>query len=386
MEGTGQHQGAGPLSGVRVLDLTRMIAGPFAAMALGELGAEVIKIERTRTGDDTRAFGPFLEDGTSTYYMAFNRNKRSVEADLSTEEGQQIVRRIALEWADVVVENYKDGTLEAWGIGMADLRAEKPSLITATVRGYPVGDSRPGYDFVIQAGTGLMSLTGEEDGDYMRVGLPVADLFAGQYLTSGIVSALYERSRSGLGEHVSVSLWESQVSLLTFAAQQYLLTGSAPPRVGNQNASAGPYGVFSTATKQVAVCCGNDRQFAGFCREFDVQHWHDDPRFGSNQLRAKNRAELGELTEKLFASLDATEVIRRLEAAGVPCGPVQDIPTLLDEDPSGRAMVTDLPDDDGTVVPVVRMPWRFDRTEAQPRSVAPTLGEASAELDDLLGS
>ena len=239
-----------------------MIAGPFAGMALGELGAEVVKVERSDSGDDTRRFAPFAGAETP-YFLSFNREKRGISVDLGAPAGQAVVRRLATDWADVVIENFKDGTLERWNLGLEELRATNPRLITATVRGYPVGDDRPGDHFIIQAGAGIMSVTGPPGGEFYRVGAPVCDLSAGQYILNGILAALYERECSGRGQHVSVSLWEAQVGSLFYLAQEYLMLGKVPARVGNGNASAGPYGIFPTATLPVAVCVGNGSEFAG---------------------------------------------------------------------------------------------------------------------------
>lgn len=370
----------GPLAGYRVLDLSRMIAGPFAAMALGEMGAEVIKVERVGAGDDTRHFGPFTADGESPYFWAYNRNKKSVALDLSSAQGRRTVRRLALEWADVVVENFKDGTLERWGIGLDSLREAKPSLVTASVRGYPLGDSRPGYDFVIQAGTGLMSLTGEPDGEPVRVGIPVADLFAGQYLTSGILAALVERERSGRGQHVSVSLYESQLSMLAHAGLQYLVLGYQTPRMGNGNSSAGPYGIYPTGTTNVAVCCGSDLQFRGFCREFGREDLLADARFGSNTDRVVNRADLDAIVIATFAAMTAEEVLDRLRAAGVPSGPLRDMCEVLDNEPAAMSLQRSVPTDDGGKQAAIALPWLFSRSSAGPRRAAPRLGEHGDEV------
>ncbi|MCR6030252.1 CoA transferase [Nocardioides sp. zg-579] len=375
---------AGPLSGVRVLDLSRMIAAPFAAMSLGELGADVVKVERAGAGDDTRFFGPFDESGESPYFWAYNRNKAGIALDLSSDEGRQVVRRLALEWADVVIENFKGGTLERWGLGLDDLRAEKPSLVTASVRGYPLGDDRPGYDFILQAGAGLMSITGEPDGDPVRVGLPVVDLFAGHYLTSGILAALLERARSGRGQHVSVSLYEAQVSMLAHAGLHYLALGHQTPRVGNGNSSAGPYDVYPTKTDPVAVCCGSQHQFTGFCRELGREDLLEDPRFGSNSARVAHKSDLDAIVVAEFAALPAEAVLAKLEAAGVPSGPVRTLPEVFDDEPATQPMKHVLPTDGGGQQPAIGLPWVFSDTPVGPRSAAPRLGQQSEEILALL--
>lgn len=374
----------GPLAGIRVLDLSRMIAAPFAAMALGEFGADVVKVERSGTGDDTRFFGPFDEAGESPYFWAYNRNKRGIALDLSTEEGRDVVRRLALEWADVVIENFKGGTLERWGLPLDGLREQKPELITATVRGYPLGDDRPGYDFILQAGAGLMALTGEPDGDPVRVGLPVIDLFSGHYLTSGILAALYERTRSGRGQHISVSLYEAQVSMLAHAGLHYLALGHDTPRVGNGNTSAGPYDVYPTKTEPVAVCCGSQYQFTGFCRELGREDLLDDPRFGSNSDRVAHKADLDAIVVAEFASMEAEEVLATLERAGVPSGPLRTIPQVFDVEPATQPMKQTVERSDGSTQPAVALPWVFSRTPAAPQRAAPTLGQQTDEVLALL--
>lgn len=375
---------AGPLSGVRVLDLSRMIAGPFAAMALGEMGADVVKVERTGGGDDARTFGPFLANGESPYFMAYNRNKRGVALDLADPASREILGRLIVDWADVVIENFKAGTLERWGLGLDQLRQRRPSLVTATVRGYPEGDDRPGYDFVIQAGSGLMSLTGEADGDFMRVGIPVADIMAGQYLLSGILAALVERSISGLGQHVSVSLLQSQVSVLAHAGLQYLRMGYQTPRMGNGNPSAGPYGVFPTKTAPVAVCCGNDRQFAALCREFGLEDLASDPRFGSNSARVANRAALEERFTARLSEMTQQEALALLTTAGVPSGPLRTLEEVLDDDLLGALVTAPVGQEGSDASRVMALPWVFSRTPARPSGPAPSVGQHTDELADIL--
>lgn len=383
---TAEPAPTGPLAGVRVLDLSRMIAAPFSAMALGELGAEVIKVERAGSGDDTRFFGPFNEQGESPYFWAYNRNKRGVALDLSSEEGRRQVRTLALQWADIVIENFKDGTLEKWGIALSDLRAERPELITASVRGYPIGDSRPGYDFILQAGAGLMSLTGEPDGDPLRVGIPVVDLLAGHYLTSGILAALYERTRSGQGQHLSVSLHEAMVSMLGHTGVQYLSLGYQTPRVGNGNSSAGPYDIYPTATERVAVCCGSQYQFTMLCKEFGREDLLEDPRFGNNAQRVANKVDLDSIVIELFSELPAPEVLAKLEAAGVPSGPIRTVPQLFTQDEATKALVQQFPTASGHTQPGIAQPWVFTRTPATGQRPAPELGEHTDEILELITS
>lgn len=374
-------QGAtGPLRGVKVLDLSRLVAGPMAAMSFGELGATVIKVEREGTGDDVHLWGPPFVEGETPYFLGLNRNKYGLALDLGSEQGRAVIRRLAVEWADIVIENFKEGTLERWGLSLASLREANPRLITGTVRGYPEGDSRPGYDFVIQAGTGLMSLTGPADGDPYRVGYPISDVNAGQFLLSGLLAALYERERSGKGQHVSVSLWEAQAAVLVNAHQLYLMTGRVATRVGNGNISAGPYGLYPTKTTPVAICCGNDSQFVSLANALGHPEWLDDPELHPNKARVVNKERVDALMIAEFADRTAEEVIDLVLGAGVPCGPVRTIDEVYTS-PEASQMITTVEHATIGEVPAVLLPWRFSRTASGAVRAAPVLGQHN---DDIL--
>lgn len=364
----------GPLRGIKVLDLSRLVAGPMAAMSLGELGATVIKVERTGSGDDVHLWGPPFVESETPYFLGLNRNKYGLALDLGADNGRAVIRRLAVEWADVVIENFKEGTLERWGIGLDSLRAANPRLITGTVRGYPEGDSRPGYDFVIQAGTGLMALTGPADGDPYRVGYPICDVNAGQFLLSGLLAALLERERSGLGQHVSVSLWEAQAAVLVSAHQLFLMTGRVASRVGNGNISAGPYGLYPTKTTAVALCCGNDSQFVALAQALGHPEWIDDPELHPNKARVVNKERVDALMIEAFAERTAEEVIELVLGAGVPCGPLRTIDEVYTAPEAAQMIATTQHATIGEI-PAVLLPWRFSRTPSGAALAAPTLGQ-----------
>lgn len=371
----------GPLSGVRVLDLSRVLAAPYATMALGELGADVIKVERTPDGDETRHWGPPFVSGESTYFLGVNRNKRSIALDLSLVGDRERVRDLALHWADVVVENFRPGTLEKWDLGLAELRAANPRLITASVRGYPAGDDRPGYDFVIQAGSGLMSITGPEDGPPYKVGVAVSDITTGLFLLSGITAALYRRERSGRGDHVEVSLWGSQLAQLATVVQGVLSTGSSPRRWGNAHAQMAPYQIYSTHDGWIAVGVGNDRQFASLARALGHPEWTGDARFYTNPDRVKNRRALESEMNRALSSATTAEWVQVLETAGVPSGPVRTVPEALAHGEAQRHRLI------GTVhhqtlgaLSQVRLPWDFDEAPAEMGAGPPLVDEHRMEI------
>ncbi len=364
-----------------MLDLSRVLAAPHCTMALGELGARVIKVEHTRGGDETRTWGPPFAEGESAYYLAVNRNKESVALDLRTKTGQEVVRRLALSWADVVVENFKPGDLERFELGLAELRAAQPRLITASVRGYPVGDDRPGYDFVIQGAGGLMSITGPAEGPPMKVGVAVADLFAGGWLLSGILAALYEREHSGRGQHVSVSLFDAQLAMLANVASSYLVTGRPSARYGNAHAQLVPYEVFTCRDGAITIGVGNDRQFDILCQVLGHPEWRADERYATNPERVRHRRELVTEVGAALAQLPSSNVLDSLTAGGVPCGPIRGVGDALE---SPEAMlggsVTHLEHPKIPLLPQVRLPWRFSRSDASPRTAPPMHGQHTQQV------
>lgn len=374
--------GTGPLAGVRVLDLSRVVAGPFAAMSLGELGAEVLKVERPQAGDDARAWGPPFFEGEGCYYLAINANKLSVELDLESTSGQDVVRFLASEWADVLIENYKDGTLEAWGIDPDRLREKQPRLVTASIRGYPIGDSRPGYDFIIQASSGLMSIAGPPDGAPSRSPIAITDLSAGNFLVSGIIASLFERERSGLGQHVEVSLWESQVAMLTNVGQAHLMTGQNPRRMGNGHPHIEPYGLYTCADGPIVLAATNDRQFSSLVAALGSPPELEVSAFSTNADRVVNRGRLNALLEQAISTRERAELLSQLVAHDVSCGPVRTFDEVFASPEAELAgTVKYLGHTSLRQVPSIRLPWRFSRTASSPRFGAPLLGEHNALLN-----
>ncbi len=372
---------AGPLAGVRVLDLSRVLAGPYATMSLGELGARVIKVEHVREGDETRSWGPPFVAGESAYYLGVNRNKESIALDLTRPLAQEVVRRLALNWADVVVENFRPGNLERFNLSLEAMRRDNPALITASVRGYPLGDDRAGYDFVIQAAGGLMSITGPEDGPPYKVGVAAADLFTSSFLLSGILAALYARCQTGQGQHLSVSLFECEVAMLANVASSHLLTGAPARRHGNAHPSMAPYEVFETRDGPLTLGVGNDRQFKGLAQALGHPEWLSDQRFSTNPSRVEHRAELKRAIDAALSQRGKEEWLRILTDARIPCGPIRSVAEVFASPEVERA---------GTVVEMkhpliphlrqVRLPWRFSGTPAEPRTPPPLHGQHTRQI------
>ena len=375
----------GPLSGVRVLDLSRIVAVPFATMALGEFGADVVKVERAGAGDETRTWGPPFAAGESAYYLSVNRNKRSLALDLTRAEDREIVRRLAVQWADVVVENFRVGTLDRWGIGLDQLREANPRLVTASLSGYPPGDPRPGYDFIAQADTGVMSLIGDPDGEPHKVGYPVADISAGMFVLSGILGALYRRERTGRGQHVGVSIWESQVAVQVNINQSHLITGAAPTRLGNAHPQIAPYETVATQDGVVALACANDRQAHSLVTALGRAELAADPRFATNPDRVANRAALMAEVDAVTVSMTSAELIALLQANDIPCAEIRSTAQVLSSAEAERAgAVVRMEHPTVGALDVVRLPWRFSEDSSRPRRPPPLLGEHDEEIRGLL--
>ncbi|MFC3339833.1 CaiB/BaiF CoA transferase family protein [Paracandidimonas soli] len=389
-----------PLHGIRVLDLTRVLAGPWCTQNLADLGADVIKIERPGAGDDTRGWGPpYLkgEDGESTseaaYYLSANRNKRSVTLDISTERGAELVRALA-RGSDILVENFKVGGLKKYGLDYDSLRQENPALIYCSITGFgqtgPYA-KRPGYDFMIQGMGGLMSVTGEPDGapgaGPQKAGVAVADLMTGMYATVGILAALQERHRSGLGQHVDMALLDCQVAMMANQNMNYLTTGQAPRRMGNAHPNLVPYQVFESSDGHLIIAVGNDTQFAACCAVLGRPELAQDARFARNADRVGNRDALIAILAPAVKQKARDHWLGALEAAGVPAGPIN---TLADvyEDPQVRArgLRQELPHPAAGVAPTVASPLRLSDTPVQYRNAPPLLGQHTEEvLRDVLG-
>ncbi|MEF3275068.1 MAG: CoA transferase [Chloroflexus sp.] len=368
------------LSDLIILDFTRVLAGPYATMVLADLGARVIKLEQPGRGDETRQWGPpFAENGLSAYFIAVNRNKQSVTVNLKHPEGQAIARRLA-QRADVLIENFLPGTMAQLGLGYEELRLYNPGLIYCSITGYGQygpDAARAGYDTVIQAEGGLMSITGEPDGQPMKTGVAVADITTGLYAATTILAALHYRSQSGEGQYIDLALFDVQLSWLVNVAAAYLVSGKPPQRYGNSHATIVPYQPFTAADGSIMIAVGNDQQFARLCVALGHPEWAEDERFATNPARVINRNHLTPLIAAIIACEPVAVWIERLRAAGVPCGPVNDIPTALHSPQAqARAMVQMI---DG--VPVVGPAPKLSATPATIRTAPPALG---ADTDAVL--
>jgi crotonobetainyl-CoA:carnitine CoA-transferase CaiB-like acyl-CoA transferase len=361
------------LSDLLILDFSRVLAGPYATMVLADLGARVIKIEQPGLGDETRQWGPpFTEDGLSAYFIAVNRNKQSVTINLKHPDGQAIARTLARR-ADVLIENFLPGTMSRLGLSYDDLRIVNPRLIYCSITGYgQYGPDahRPGYDTVIQAEGGLMSITGEPDGQPMKTGVAVADITTGLYAATSILAALHYRSQTGEGQYIDLALFDVQLSWLANVASAYLISGQPPRRYGNAHATIVPYQPFAAADGYIMIAVGNDRQFARFCQVLNRPEWVTDKRFATNPARVTNRESLIEAIADIIAREPVVVWVEKLRAADVPCGPVNDIPTALhSRQAQARAMVQQI---DG--IRMVGPAPVFSATPATIRSAPPALG------------
>ena len=388
------------LSHIRVLDLSRVLAGPWAGQILADLGAEVIKIERPGVGDDTRHWGPpFLKDaqGENTreaaYYLSANRNKQSVTVDFTQPEGQQLVRELAAK-ADVVLENFKVGGLAAYGLDYASLKALNPSLIYCSITGFGQNGpyaKRAGYDFMIQGLGGLMSLTGRPEGEEgagpVKVGVALTDILTGLYSTVAVLAALNHRDQSGIGQHIDMALLDVQVACLANQAMNYLTTGVPPRRLGNAHPNIVPYQDFPTADGDIILTVGNDSQFRKFCEVAGFREWADDPRFSTNQARVAHRAELIPLIRQATVFKTTAQWVALLEEAGVPCGPINDLAQVFaDPQVQARGLRVELPHPLAGTVPQVASPIRLSETPVQYRNAPPLLGEHTERvLGEVLG-
>jgi len=396
---TGSIGRIGPLSHIRVLDLGRIMAAPWATQILADLGADVIKIERPGAGDDTRSWGPpFLKDqaGERTreagYFLAVNRGKRSVTIDIASPEGQAVIRALAVT-SDVVVENFKAGALAKYGLDAATLRAEKPSLIYCSVTGFGQDGPRAeqaAYDFAIQAMGGLMSVTGERDdkpgGGPQKVGVPIVDLMTGMYAAVAILAALTRRAEAGAGETIDVAMLDVAATFLANQAMNYLVSGRIPGRGGNQHPNIQPQDVFACADGHFVLAVGNDGQFAKLCQVLGQQDWANDSRFSVNSARVGNSAELTSLLTKAFAEWTREAIVGALDAAGVPAAPINTIDQVFAEPQlQHRGMLQHLPHPLGGTVPQVVSPIRYQDAPLRFDRAPPLLGQHTEEVLRELG-
>lgn len=371
-----------PLSGIRVLDMSRVLAGPYCTMMLGDLGAEVIKVESPE-GDDTRRWGPPYQGSESAYYLCCNRNKRSIVLDLDSEEGRVAAKQLASR-SQVLVENFRQGAMEKWGLGYEQLSREDPGLIYCSISGYgrtgPLSHL-PGYDFVMQGIGGVMSFTGEADGPPQKVGVAIVDLTAGMFALSAILAALRVRDLTGLGQHIDISLLDCHLAWLANVGSNYLVSGVVPPRYGNAHPNIVPYQAFATADGWLVVAVGNDRQWARLCEALSRSDLAADPRFATNAARVEHRSLLVPLLEALFAGRTTAEWLSVLEAADVPAGPVNNVAQALGHPQvAAREMLQEVPHPGIGPVKMVGSPLKLSSTPPGIRRHPPLLGEHTEEI------
>ena len=386
----------GPLSGLTVVDITRVLAGPSSTMMLADLGARVIKVERPGRGDDTRQFGPpFLkdEDGDDTseaaYYLSTNRGKESLTLDFSQEEGRKIARALAAR-ADILVENYKVGNLAKYGLGYDDLRHDHPGLIYCSITGFgQTGpySNRAGYDFLIQAMGGMMSITGNPDGTPgggpLRVGIPISDLLTGLYASIAILAALAHRQKTGEGQYIDISLLDSTVATLSYQAMNFIATGEEPGRIGNTHPNIVPYQAFATADGNVVVAIGNDAQFVRFCEVIGMAELPLDPRFENNMERVKNRDQLVPLLAGTMARRSSSEWMEAMDSAGLSCGPINTLEEVFSHPQvAARDMKIEMPHPLSGTVTLVGSPLKLSASPVSYRLAPPLLSE---HTDGILG-
>ena len=378
-----------PLAGFRILDLSRVLAGPFCTMLLGDLGAEVIKVERPGTGDDTRAWGPPFVSGESAYYLCANRNKKSLTVNLKSAAGQEIIRRLA-RVSDVLVENFKVGELAQLGLGYDHLKALNPGLVYCSITGYgqtgPDSDL-PGYDFIIQGRGGVMSITGEPAGEPMKVGVAIADITAGLFAANAIQAALLARVRTGRGQAIDIALLDTQVAWLANVASNYLVSGQRPGRFGNAHPTIVPYQSFPAREGFFCLAVGNDGQWQKLCRLLGRSELAVDPRFATNPARVQHRDVLIPMLQEVFVTQDSAFWLREIAAAGIPCGPVQTIDHVFaDPQVLARDMVWTVPHPAVGEVRLTGSPLKLSETPVAYRTHPPLLGEHTDEvLTSLLG-
>ncbi|MDH4093724.1 MAG: CoA transferase [Betaproteobacteria bacterium] len=391
---------AGPLAGTRVLDLSRVLAGPWAGQNLADLGAEVIKIERPKVGDDSRAFGPpWIKDAhgrdttDSAYFTSANRGKKSVTVNLQLPEGQALVRALAAK-SDVLIENYKFGDLHRYGLGYDDLKTVNERLIYCSVTGFgqtgPYRE-RPGYDFMIQGMGGMMSVTGEPDGmpggGPQRAGVPIADIITGMYASIAICAALAHRAQTGKGQHLDLALLDSQIALLAYQNTNYFATGKPPRRIGNLHPNIVPYQPFRASDGEVILACGNDNLYRKFCEAAGCPELASDARFASNGKRVENRVELTRLLGEVFRKRTKKEWVELLETASVPNGPINDLAQVFEEPQvKARGVKVEVAHPVAGSLPMVASPMRFSDTPLEHKTPPPLLGEhTETVLREILG-
>ena len=373
-----------PLQGVRVLDLSRVFAGPLCGMVLADFGAEVIKVEHPGRGDDTRDWGMRIGKTETTYYNSMNRNKRSITVDLQTPEGVKIIHDL-LPQCDVVVQNFKTGGAEKLGLGYEQLKAIKPDLIYCSVAGYDSSGpeaKRPGYDLVIQGESGLMALNGEANTPPLKFGVAVVDLMTGMYAAQAVLAALFQRTRTGKGRHIEMALYDCGLMITGYYGLDAMLLGHDPQRYGNAHPSIVPYGMYDAADGPLIIAVGNNAQFDKFCRQvIERPDIVEDPRFATNVERAKNRLVLGPMLKELIAGFARDMLLKRMTAAGIPCGKVAGLHEALTSERTRRGgLLQELPHPVAGSTHVFAPPYRLDGQRLPIRNAPPTLGEGTREV------
>jgi formyl-CoA transferase len=379
--GTDDKKGA--LDGLRVLDLTRILAGPLCGQMLGDMGADVIKVEPPGAGDDTRTWGPPFMNGESAYFLGINRNKRSLTLNMAVKAGQDILAQL-MKKSDVLVENFKLGTLEKWGITNEWLAKNAPRIIRCSITGYGSSGpdaALPGYDFILQAESGLMSICGEPDGTPTKYGVAIVDVVTGLYACNVILAALTARNRTGRGQHVEVCLYDSGIAMLINVASNYLVSGKDARRFGNGHPSIVPYTTYPAADGLIAVAVGNDGQFARFAETVGHPEWARDSRFAKNPDRVMNREALDDLIAQTLKREPSSTWIEKLRAAGVPCGPINSVAEALNDPHTlARGMVRTMKHPKVGDLRMVGIPFRFSATPEAIRRAPPLLGQHTEEV------
>ncbi len=373
-----------PLEGLKVLDLSRVLAGPYATMILGDLGADVIKVERPETGDDTRHWGPPFVGDEAAYFLSTNRNKRSVATDLKNDGDLEKIKRLA-GGADVLIENMKPGTLDKLGLGYEILRKDNPGLVYCKITGFGPGpdENRPGYDFLVQARSGVMGITGQPDGEPTKVGVAIADIVCGLYASNAILAALHRREATGEGASIEVPLFEATLSWLANRAQEYLVSGEDKGRMGNAHPTIVPYQTFEASDKPIAVAVGNDAQFGRLCEAIGREDLAKDERYATNPGRVGHREELVETLQEEFSKWPAEDWISAIREAGVPCGPVNSLPDVFsDEHVLGSGILQMVEHPTAGELKLLASPVLVDGERPPVRRPPPTLGQHTGEMED----
>jgi formyl-CoA transferase len=375
-----------PLTGVRVADFTQALSGPYCTMLLADLGADVVKIEMPGRGDDSRHWGPPFVGDTAAYFLAVNRNKRSIALDLRSSHGQRSAAELVAN-SDVLVENWRPGTAARLGLAAADLRVRHPRLVHCSISGFGAdGPPRAGYDQIVQGMAGWMSLTGEAGGEPFKAGVPVGDIAAGMFAAHGVLAALLQRERTGEGSVVDIAMLDSLIAMLAYQATRYFATGTAPRREGNLHATIAPYGTFATADGSLNVCVGNDLQYQRFCAALDAPGLAVDPRYQNNRLRLQSRDELVAAISAVLGRLTSSEVLDRLERAGVPAGPIRSLDQVFEDDEvQQRGLQLRVQHEQLGEVSVPGGPWRINGEAVTARLAPPALGQHTEEILRELG-